>query len=112
VRYAYRRLEVGWEDERAGPGTAPDRCRIHDSGGDSIELVRASGEDPAAFAARRVAAVMDLLNTLGGAGWRVLYYAPAVLRGPVSGETAIAPWPVGTHFLAREGPEDAPATGA
>ena len=111
MRYAYRRLDVGWEDERVGPGPPPARCRIHDSGGGATELTRAEDEDPEAFARRRRDAVTDCLNRLGREGWRLLSYAPAVLRSPTGGETHIAPWPVGTHLLAREEPDEPSSAG-
>ena len=104
MRYAYRRLEVGWEDEPVGPGPPPTRCRIHDTAGGLIELVGSPGERLAAFVARRAAVVQERLQALGRQGWRVLSYTPAVLRSPVGGETHIAPWPVGTHLLVREEP--------
>ena len=102
--YEYRRLEVGWED--LAPGPAADRLRLHDSArAEPVTLTRAEGESPAAFRERLGAFVLAYLNTLGRAGWRVLSYAPAVLRTPATGVTLIAGWPIGSHFLAREVPE-------
>ena len=103
-RYQYRRLDVGWQDEQPGR-PPPDRYRIFDSGGGAEPLVleRAAGEAPEAFAHRLRATVTDLLNVLGQDGWRVLYYAPIILRTP-TGETFIGAWPSGTHFLVREAP--------
>jgi hypothetical protein len=104
ARYEYRRLEVGWED--LGPIPA-DRLRLHDSAqAEPITLTRDAGEGAEAFRARRCAFLLEYLNALGRDGWRVLYYAPAVVRTPAAGVTLIADWPGGTHFLAREVTEE------
>jgi hypothetical protein len=104
--YEYRRLEVGWEDFEAAPG---DRLHLHDSGApDPLVLERGPGEGMAAFLARQKTFMLGYLNLLGQGGWRVLYYAPAVLRTPSAGTTLIADWPRGTHFLAREVPDEEP----
>jgi len=103
ARYEYQRLDVGWED--LGPAPA-DRCCIHGGvGPDPSVLVRGADEDRERFVRRTRDVITKTLNTLGRAGWRVVYYAPAVVRTPATGVTLIADWPGGTHWLARELPE-------
>lgn len=105
LEFWYESSAVGFVTSRRQPKhTAPLRTlKIMDSAEDqSILVPDENGEDLYAFMQRAAKAVLEYLDRLGAAGWRLVQFVPeAETEAGVPYRTN---WPIGTHLLVLEEP--------
>jgi hypothetical protein len=107
MRHEYRRLSVVLYDRHADHtrrrnAPSPERYfEVDDSSlAEYFVLADEHGDDYWSFLQRAQIEFVDYLNSLGGEGWQVLYYAQA--GGIRTGGSRPQDWPSGVHVLTRK----------